>query len=94
MQVVNMSAYRQAQISTVGAQSGIYGSHMVSISLDGIIYLCNKYSTTTLRNTKPMWAGFEDSAEPWSRFPIWNIPMYYSVAETVGVVYISRLTVV
>ena len=32
MQVVNMSAYMQSQISTISAQSGFFEGHMVSIS--------------------------------------------------------------
>ena len=36
MQVVNMSAYIQSQISTISSQSGFYNGHMVSINLDGI----------------------------------------------------------
>ena len=40
MQVVNMSAYIQSQISTVSAQSGFYEGHMVSISLGSIRCLC------------------------------------------------------
>ena len=33
MQVVNMSAYIQSQISAVSAQSGFYEGHIVSFSL-------------------------------------------------------------
>ena len=36
MQVVNISAYIQSQISTVSAESGFYEGHMVSVSLGGI----------------------------------------------------------
>ena len=36
MQVVNMSAYMQSQISIISVQSGFYEGHMVSISLGGI----------------------------------------------------------
>ena len=52
MQLVNMSAYIQSQISTFSAQSGFYEGHMVSVSLGGIRCLCIQYSYNSRNGSK------------------------------------------
>ena len=43
MQVVNMSAYIQSQISTVNAQSGFYEGHMAVSDVYGFLSLVSCY---------------------------------------------------
>ena len=49
MQIINMSAYTQSQISTISAQTGFYESHMVLIRLGSIRCL---WISSRLANSK------------------------------------------